>query len=246
MEWQPEIGNPKVWLTDGPTNQLTGVGSRDTCVSNNDLLLFCWIRKKFHILEHNICNLVHNICNLAHNIRNLAHNMRNPKVWLTYLQTDQLTGLGSRDTCVSKNCVPPKEIVKFKPRLLKLAQISAWVTRFSWPSVQTLSPFVFILCKINLVLEYLSITRQLWEMKPQEWIFSLFTPISVFANPLLMPFVLCASASFLHKMLQILHLIDFYISLLNFSFIFKATIYFSQYIYLCETKTPTQPKLSER
>ena len=29
----PEIGNPKVW----PTNQFTGVGSRDTCVSKKVL-----------------------------------------------------------------------------------------------------------------------------------------------------------------------------------------------------------------
>ena len=31
----PEIGNPKVWPTNLPTNQLTWVGARDTCVSKN-------------------------------------------------------------------------------------------------------------------------------------------------------------------------------------------------------------------
>ena len=31
----PEIGNPKVWLTNQRTDQLTWVGARDTCVSKN-------------------------------------------------------------------------------------------------------------------------------------------------------------------------------------------------------------------
>ena len=35
----PEIGNPKVWRTYGRTDQLTRVGSRDTCVSKN--AFFC-------------------------------------------------------------------------------------------------------------------------------------------------------------------------------------------------------------
>ena len=33
----PEIGNPKVWLTNQLTNQLTWVGARDTCVSKKKI-----------------------------------------------------------------------------------------------------------------------------------------------------------------------------------------------------------------
>ena len=38
-EGQPEIGNPKVWLTYLRTDQLTWVGARDTCVSKKLLFL---------------------------------------------------------------------------------------------------------------------------------------------------------------------------------------------------------------
>ena len=34
----PEIGNPKVWRTDLPTNQLTWEGARDTCVSKKGIM----------------------------------------------------------------------------------------------------------------------------------------------------------------------------------------------------------------
>ena len=56
---RPEIGNPKVWRTYQPTYQLTGVGSRDTCVSKKwselnpwQKFLSCFILPSLRLLHH--------------------------------------------------------------------------------------------------------------------------------------------------------------------------------------------------